>query len=330
MVTEDDARSSPLKLIVSQIGITITAQPANTSGVIGGNASFSVMVHDSYGGLVQYNWQMQIEPGGDWLDMAETTGFYEGVATANLTIKNIDNFLVSLPALNVRCRINYPGTAPIFSDPAALSVTNFLTTSGPSLAVVRACRSGVVDPLVFHVSAPVPSFAGPYTYLWNFVSGDAGIIIDDPTVNPARFDTNSVSVGNHVAVWTVTVSNGPTTITSDRITLAAVAQIMQQSSSDVELVSDADPSATAIEIQINDSLTFIGPWTPIVQISKRMVAPPSITVVSPAGNPTAVNLNGPITGGAGTMLLLYAEAQNLNPDPVLCCRNSAPFGTLII
>lgn len=302
---DDDAQESPLKFILSELGITVTSQPANQVGVIGGNVSFGpVTVADSFGGLVQYQWQIQTD-GATWEILTEQTGYYEGVATNTLAVKALDNYLANRATLNFRVAIFYPSTAPTFSNSASLTIpvhTNFTPsfTGGGSRQVGGLALINTEDPAV------AIGFAGPYTYLWTQVSG-AAFVIQDATVAAPMFEFVPIS-GWSVSIWQCTITSGINSITTDPCCFLAFGT---GAPSLFNFLAQTSPPISVDGLSIAaDPATFVPPWTVALQRNvRRSAAAPAVTIDSPSSGSTAFALNGPDL--PGTMVSVLAGGLNV-------------------
>jgi probable HAF family extracellular repeat protein len=111
----------------------IATQPVNTSVKINATAIFKVVVKAALGVLFQYQWQRLPSGSSTWSSLANTST-YAGVATANLSVKNVT---AAMANDQFRCIITNSGgattsssakllveTAPVFSlQPASTQVT---------------------------------------------------------------------------------------------------------------------------------------------------------------------------------------------------------------
>ena len=96
----------------------ITAQPVNTSGCTGGNASFSVT---ATGAGLTYNWQVSTDGGVTWNNLSPA------VTTATLTLTNVT---AAMTNNRYRCQVGGSCSAGLInSDAATLSLSNSITFS---------------------------------------------------------------------------------------------------------------------------------------------------------------------------------------------------------
>lgn len=324
MTIVDDARVSPLKFILSQLGTTFTLQPVDTTGVIGGQATFTAdfTVNPAFGSVIILNWQENPSASAPvWRNLRETAGIYEGVATKTLTIKAIDNFLPSFPNRQFRLAVSFAGTAPTFSDPAQLLVTNYLIQPGPLCLLGAFIGSGSMGGLI---NAPLGSFAGPYTFKWDYVSGSVIFSPGDDTDRDPLFDIQPPSTPNGVyqAIWTATVSKVPISIVSDPIFLNVIINpdsfIPLSGSPDLILTRNSDLSITASLPPFPPGerdppavdLYFVGPWTAMGSGTTRFPAAGAITIVSPGNAETEIRFAGPVAGGVGAALFVACLAYS--------------------
>ncbi len=303
----DDDQDSPVKQIVSQIGIAITVQPANVVGVIGGNASFSVTVANSFGGLVQYQWQIQTD-GATWGDLVETAGYYENVTSATLAVKALDNFLATRTSLNFRVRLGYPGTAFILSNSAALSIP-IHTDWGPAGGLPDASRvltTGVRGTAFagpdLVINAPiVTGFAGPYTYLWSRLTGVA--LIDFPTNSTSSFYEPVWPNGVSVSTFICTITNGIDSVQTDPVYCV----IIGQAPGLFYVRDNATPQvSTDGALEHYAPTAFVGPWQVVAQQNNRCPGVAAVTIDSPASFETTFTLNSTLRPGCAISLIAWA------------------------
>lgn len=315
----DDARSSVLKFLT----LTVTTQPQPVAGVIGGTAAFSA---DFFPSGSSYRWQIQLEgSSGAWGNLVETTGFYEGVATKNLTVKNIDNFLADQPSCNFRC-VAFNQSIPTFTLGGALTVARHLNWRATPFATAFTDiePGGVCEPQDGWPQVPIipTGFSGPYTYLWEFVSGDAGVLCTNPTASRPLFSiTYNGTPGARAAFYTCTVSNGSVTIKSDPLAIVGYfLPVVDEDHEDARTVP-TDPITGNINGGVFapssdfEPLLFVGPWavsSTLIQRGGSIVSP----TFDPLVCPTFVSLAGGTNAGSCVSFVLFApifEQQPVTP-----------------
>lgn len=132
------AFSNVITLNVVPAAITITLQPANTSGVTGAIVTFSVGATSNDGGLLSYQWQ--VNTGGGWYNLTNG-GDFSGVNTATLSLTasaywNNSQFRAIVSSSGCASPV-YSGYGTFeFSQPAALAdyfVIKYTFTNGSDL-----------------------------------------------------------------------------------------------------------------------------------------------------------------------------------------------------
>jgi Secretion system C-terminal sorting domain/Cleaved Adhesin Domain len=126
------AISNPLQVADGQ-GI-FTSQPASTSILCGGNATFSFT---ATGLSLTYAWQTRANASSPWTPVTNT-GVYTGATTNTLTITNAD---ITYNGRQYRGLISGPCTAVDFSSVATLTVTPQVATVSPTSATI--CQGSV-------------------------------------------------------------------------------------------------------------------------------------------------------------------------------------------
>ena len=114
--------------------ISITAQPTNTTGAVGGTEQFGVAAttSDSDAGDITYQWQVSITAGASWSDVTEGTGGTTATyTTPTLTTTYDEN--------QYRCLLACPGATTIPSNAATLQVetVTVVVSTHPSDATVN-------------------------------------------------------------------------------------------------------------------------------------------------------------------------------------------------
>ena len=114
--------------------ISITAQPTNTTGAVGGQEQFGVAAttSDNDAGDITYQWQVSITAGASWSDVTEGTGGTTATyTTPTLTTTYDEN--------QYRCLLACPGATTIPSNAATLQVetVTVVVSTHPSDATVN-------------------------------------------------------------------------------------------------------------------------------------------------------------------------------------------------
>ena len=113
---------------------TFTSQPANTSAVCAGNATFTVAVTGSF---PSYQWQYRVNATSPWLTVTNTPP-YSGANTASLTITGVT---AAMSGYQYRVIVSGACTGADFSDPATLTVTSQVAVLTP--ASVSICAGAI-------------------------------------------------------------------------------------------------------------------------------------------------------------------------------------------
>ena len=124
--------SNTVRLFVQRT-ISITSQPTNTTGAVGGTSSFGVAAttSDNDAGDITYQWQVSITNGSTWSDVSEGTG---GTTTTYTT----PTLTSAYDAYQYRCILSCAGATSIPSNAATLQVetVTVVVSSQPSGATV--------------------------------------------------------------------------------------------------------------------------------------------------------------------------------------------------
>lgn len=304
IIVVDDDQESPAKYLTA----VITVQPANVVGVIGGQAVFTFTFGAVIPAEFTFGWQIQTD-GVTWGDLVETAGFYEGVATQTLTVKAINNYLASnqvAGTLNFRCRLLFAGAVPSFTDAASLTVAIYmpmLWENNQEIYVAAIGPGGGFGGVSNLVLDDVVGLPGALTYSWVRISGDASILIDSATIVRPSFGMASPSVGPHFALWRATISNGINSVITDPVQICIVGTALDP---DVPSAFDFDGSmADGAEQSLPPTLTFVGPWIPLIEISSRRLTSPAITISTPALPSTTFTIASVPSPGSATALIFY-------------------------
>ncbi len=302
MTFADEARSSPIKFFFPIPSL----QPVSAVGVIGGQAIFTAAFTSTNPALVTFLWQIQND-GATWRDLVETAGYYEGVATTTLTVKAIDNFLATRTSCNFRCRALFANAVPSFTNAAALSIpihTDFRIEIGSQL---RAQFVGGTVSLGYNPGVVVTGFAGPYTYLWTYVSGDNTWTPGGTTTASLGFFNFNVQPGWAVSYWKCTITSGLNSVVTDPIPFAIFGKAIGGgttflSDTTSPLVSDNGAQLDATIL----GRTYFAPWTIALQSNLRCLGVANAAAVTPAAASTTFTLAGSASLGGGTGVLVYA------------------------
>lgn len=322
--TSDDDQDSPLKGFLSYAGIAVTSQPANAVGVIGGTVTFGPVAYTTQLPIaVTLQWEVQI--GGSaspWHVLVETPGFYEGVATATLSVKSLDNFLADSPSSNFRLALFYPGTAPIYSNVATLSIplhTNWI--AGLSGNFTAQNGDTAVLPLQLGYFPEAVGFVG-VTYQWTYVSG-APFTCTNPASQAGNFSYLGPP-GLHFSIWTCTISDGITTITSDLIYLA-ICFVASGSGLDRFSVPRVSQNGSAFTSVYGFTPGHPGPWLLSFEQRLRIAATPTVLIDAPSSSDSTFSLTAVYPGGSAIVGILNPQAQ-LQPGFEYCGAATAWVG----
>lgn len=319
----DDDQESPAKYFT----VVVTVQPADAAVAIGADCTFSMDYAAIIPSEITLQWQCCLnfdrngrsdDPGPIWADLAESGGIYTGTTTKTLTVHAVDNLLGAGPSgltstspaagkapAYFRCKVLFAGTVPTFTDPAKIVAAGALTWQGvcyPDETAIGAQSGHTAFPVATAPSPFYPSlFPGPYTYAWNFVSGDA-FVCASPTSAAAPF-TFAGSDGFHTSIWTVTVSNGTISTTSDPLTLIALFGVQVGA-------FPCSPANTPLGLPFQAVPSFSQPWQIIATRRQRIGATPTAQILAPASIGSAFSLSGVQPGGTAITAFLGGQ-----PDP---------------
>ncbi len=124
--------SSAARLFVQRT-ISITSQPVNITGAVGGTVSFGVAANtsDNDAGDITYQWQVSITNGASWSDVSEGTG---GTTTTYTT----PTLTTAYDEYQYRCVLSCAGATSIPSNAATLQVetVTVVVSSQPAAATV--------------------------------------------------------------------------------------------------------------------------------------------------------------------------------------------------
>jgi len=97
--------------------ITITAQPTNTTGAVGGTENFGVAAttSDNDAGDITFQWQVSITGGSSWSDVSEGSGGTTATYTTPTLTTTYDEY-------QYRCLLACPGATTIPSNAATLQI----------------------------------------------------------------------------------------------------------------------------------------------------------------------------------------------------------------
>jgi hypothetical protein len=117
-----------------QRNINITSQPTNTTGAVGGTASFGVAAttSDNDAGDITYQWQISITNGSTWSNVSDGTGGTTTTYTTPTLTSGYDEY-------QYRCILSCAGATSIPSNAATLQVetVTVVVSSQPSGATVN-------------------------------------------------------------------------------------------------------------------------------------------------------------------------------------------------
>lgn len=109
--------------------VTITASPANTSVVCGGNATFTVTTN---GSAPVYQWEYRTSSTGIW-QLVSNGGIYSGATTSALTLTNVS---AAYSGYQFRAIVSGACSGPDFTATATLTVTPIVPVVNPSSATI--------------------------------------------------------------------------------------------------------------------------------------------------------------------------------------------------
>lgn len=190
---------------------TITSQPANANGCVGGNATFSVVTS---GGSGTYQWQ--VNTGSGFADITNAPP-YSGATTATLTITNIT---AGMAGYQYRCVVGNACTPSFNSGSATLSVGAVATlNSHPS--DLNVCPAVTVN---FSVTA-----TNPAGYQWQINTGSGFTNLSNTApysgVNTATLTITGTTVAMNNHQFRCVVGSCPSSLTSNAATLLVAAPI---------------------------------------------------------------------------------------------------------
>ncbi|MGH3584621.1 MAG: hypothetical protein ACRDUB_23745, partial [Mycobacterium sp.] len=303
-----------MKQVLSYAGLAVTTQPANTVGVIGGNATFGPITYTSQFPITPVL-QWQIQTGGvnsDWQVLTETAGYYEGCATATLSVKAIDNFLANFSSLNFRCALFYPGAAAIYTNTVTLTVGKFVSWS-PMLYAFGGAQTGANatagNRVILQTAGPSGTGFTATSFLWSRISGSASFICSNTAIANPAWTYTAVPAGLTMSVWKCRLSDGVTTIDTDPVTLIVLgvpASAASPATFQTSPVSSSDGSA----LRAQGGALFIGPWTIAAQNNLRRVGTPAVTINSPTAISTAFTLPGGTLPASAVVVYAFAQVRN--------------------
>lgn len=310
MITADEPRSSPIKQVLSYAGLAITVQPASQLGVIGGQAVFGPVAYTSQFPITpQLQWQIRLESSQPWQVLVETTGFYEGVATATLTVKAIDNYLARSSGQQFfRLAIFYPGAAAIYSNEVSLTVARRVTWS-ENLFAFGGAQTGQNASGSNRVILQVP--AGPQavgftatSFLWTRVSGSSSFVCSNAAIANPSWSYTAVPAGLTQSLWKCTLSNGVTTIDSDPVPLFALGVAATADSPAATGPTSPLMSSDGVNIFATGS-AVVTPWAIALQRNIRWPSAPVVSITTPTARSTGFGL-GVADANPGSAVLVYA------------------------
>ena len=128
-----DATSNSARLLLTRT-ISISAQPVDQTGAVGGTVQFSVIADtsDSDAGDITYQWQFSIDGGSTWSNVSGGSG----ANSITYTTPTLDN---TYDEHKYRCLLNAPQATQVTSGTATLQVetVNVSVTQNPSSATIN-------------------------------------------------------------------------------------------------------------------------------------------------------------------------------------------------
>lgn len=216
---------------------TISTQPSNRTIAAGGSTTFAVVATGTPVPALQ--WQYQSATMTYWATLTDGGG-YAGTATATLAINGVDR---SLDNLRYRCAVtNAFGT--IYSAAATLSVSG--TGAAPTLTTQPANQVAAIgQTATFTVAA---AGASPLTYQWSrngtALPGATSTLLTLAAVQTA-----------HAGSYTVTVSNGFGSVTSNPATLTVNSPIAISTQPQAQAVVNGGTLVLSVAVSGGSSAT---------------------------------------------------------------------------
>ena len=142
--------SSAARLFVQRT-ISITSQPTNTTGAVGGTVSFGVAAttSDNDAGDITYQWQVSITNGSTWSNVSEGTGGTTTTYTTPTLTSSYDTY-------QYRCVLSCAGATSIPSNAATLQgeTVTVVVSSQPAAATVNESQTATFTTLGGVTMAP--------------------------------------------------------------------------------------------------------------------------------------------------------------------------------
>lgn len=315
IVVVDDDQESPAKYLTA----VVTLQPADVVGVIGGQVQFTFTYAAIIPAVMSVKWQMDAGH-DDWQDLVETAGFYEGVATTTLTVKAIDNFLVSQFSrgyARFRGKILFAGSVPTFTDAARVTVPIWIPLFWNDR---QAYCVGYVGPsggdsssIQVDLGAAVRGLPGAKTYLWARVDGSA--LITNPAPTDPLFAAWELlappGLGIVSARWICTISNGINSVVTDPVYVVFVCVAADPDLGTEAEPVDGDPTEGAT-LSLTPPNSLNGAWTAsIAQINLRCLSSAAISISTPNAAATGFTIPTEPSGGSATVLIGYVPCLSV-------------------
>lgn len=183
--------------------VSISAQPVSQTVVTGTAASFSV---SAAGDGPAYQWQLSVDSGSNWANIAGATAATYAIATVNS------------PMNGQQFRVVVSGSANSVTS-SAVTLTASPGPAAPTISVQPADVAAVVGAAVtFNVTATGTS----PTYLWQS-SPDGSAWTNVSGVTTAALTLNSLTLGENGRRYRVVVSNSAGSVTSNAAVLTVTA-----------------------------------------------------------------------------------------------------------
>jgi hypothetical protein len=306
----DDDQESPMGFF----RIVVQQDPVDVVGVIGGNAVFTAAFLSGHPGLLTYQWQIRFTSSDNWGNLVETAGFYTGVTTTTLTIRNLDAFLASRPAVQVRCQAVFAHSFAGFTAAATLTIPRYVrqamdlgATWIPMLGGINS-TSSASGGIIVAPSVQAVGFTSP-TYAWTQISGPVPDSITNPTTASPAFEFTAWNGQTIQMVWKCTVTDAGGSVDSPALTLLAAPAGLPRlgfPTNDQTAYSENGGNVHPFTFL----LPWVGPWIAIETEVYRQLTTPTVTITQPTGQNTRLGISAQPNPGAGVMFRMYSKYGN--------------------
>jgi len=162
--TQCDTVSSTAGILTVEGPISVNTHPLSVTECSGNSTFFSAVIDNPGAGNIIYKWQVSVDGGSTWLNLANT-GVYNGASSSQLSINNVAglyDYQYRLSAKTSTCSI-------IYTNPATLTVEGPIVISGQPVDANICANSDTT----FTV-AVTNQGSGTMSLQWQ-VSSDAGV-----------------------------------------------------------------------------------------------------------------------------------------------------------